>query len=75
MWTFAGILVIVLLIAAIDIPSLTDKKKDLWAFSILLLLGTGISVAEALHVGIPNPLDWIAAVYQPFSNWITSALK
>jgi hypothetical protein len=75
MWPVAGILVIAILIAANDVPSLTKKKKDLWVFSILLLLGTGISVAEVLHVGIPNPLDWIAVVYQPFSNWITSVSK
>jgi hypothetical protein len=75
MWSIAGILVIAVFIAAIEVPSLLGKKKELWVFSLLLLSGTGLSIAQALHANIPNPLDWMAAVYQPFSNWITRALK
>jgi hypothetical protein len=75
MWSIAGILAVALLLAAIDVPSLTKDKKELWVFTFLLLMGTGLCIAKVLHVGIPNPLDWIAAVYQPLSNWITSALK
>lgn len=75
MWSIAGILLVALLLVAIDVPYLIKKKKELWVFSLLLLLGTGLSIAMALHVVISNPLDWIAAVYQPLSNWITSALK
>jgi NhaP-type Na+/H+ or K+/H+ antiporter len=75
MWSIAGILVIAVFIAAIEVPSLLGKKRELWVFSILLLLGTGLSIAKTLHAYIPNPLDWMAAVYQPLRNWITSALK
>jgi hypothetical protein len=75
MWSIAGILVISILIAAIEIPSRKGEKKELWVFSLLLLAATGLSITQAFQANIPNPLDWMAAVYQPFSNWITSALK
>jgi hypothetical protein len=75
MWSIAGILVIAVLFAAIEVPSRIGEKKDLWVFSLLLLSATGLSIAQALHANLPNPLDWIAVVYQPFSNWITSVLK
>jgi hypothetical protein len=75
MWSISGILVIAAFIIAIEVPSLLGKKKDLWVFSLLLLSGTSLSIAQALHANIPNPLDWMSAVYQPFSNWITSTLK
>ncbi|MFY0758016.1 hypothetical protein AB1K32_03920 [Metabacillus dongyingensis] len=73
----AGILVIVGVIIAIDVPSLLRKKekKELWVFFILLLIGTSLSIALALHIKIPNPVDWITVIYQPLSDLIESLLK
>lgn len=73
----AGILVIVAVIIAIDVPPLLRKKlkKELWIFSILLLFGTALSIAQALNMKIPNPLDWITAIYKPFSDMIEKLLK
>ncbi|MFE0507921.1 hypothetical protein ACWF7H_26790 [Peribacillus butanolivorans] len=73
----AGILVIVAIIIAIDAPSLLRKKlkKELWIFSILLLFGTALSIAQALNIKIPNPLDWITAIYKPLSDMIEKVLK
>jgi hypothetical protein len=73
----AGILVIVGVIIAIDVPSLLRKKekKELWVFFVLLLIGTSLSIAQALHIEIPNPVDWITVIYQPLSDWIESLLK
>ncbi|QNG61702.1 hypothetical protein [Metabacillus idriensis] len=73
----AGILVIVAVIIAIDVPSLLRKKakKELWVFSILLLFGTVLSIAQALNIKIPNPIDWITALYQPLSDMIENLLK
>ncbi len=75
-WSIAGILAVAVLIAAIEIPSLRKKKskKDTWAFSLLLLLGTGLSIAQGLQAHIPNPLDWMAAIFQPLGNWMKSTL-
>lgn len=65
MWVIAGLLATAGICAAIEIPSLTAHKKDRWVFSLLLALGTALSIALALKAPIPNPLDWIAAVYRP----------
>ncbi|MBK5461543.1 MULTISPECIES: hypothetical protein [unclassified Peribacillus] len=77
MLAVAGILVIVAVIIAIEAPSLLRKKlkKELWIFSILLLFGTALSVAQALNIKIPNPLDWITAIYKPLSDMIEKVLK
>jgi hypothetical protein len=71
----AGILETAGICAAIEIPSLTGHKKDLWVFSLLLMLGTALCIAATLKANIPNPLDWIAAVYQPFGSWMQSLFK
>jgi hypothetical protein len=73
----AGILVIVGVIIAIDVPSLLRKKekKELWVFFILLLIGTSLSIAQALQIKIPNPVDWITIIYQPLSDLIETLLK
>ncbi|MEJ8545967.1 hypothetical protein [Brevibacillus borstelensis] len=77
MWTIALILLVSLLTAMIETPYLrrNSMKKELAVFFILLLIGTGLSVAEVLEADIPNPLDWIAFVYKPFSDMIFGAVK
>ncbi|MGG0288157.1 hypothetical protein ABEY41_24260 [Peribacillus butanolivorans] len=71
------ILILVAIIIAIDVPSLLRKKlkKELWIFSVLLLFGTALSIAQALNIKIPNPLDWITAIYKPLSDIIEKLLK
>jgi hypothetical protein len=64
----AGVCVIAGIIAAIEVPALSKDKKGLWTFSLLLLIGTGLAIAKCLNVSIPNPLDWIAAVFGPLSH-------
>lgn len=73
----AGILIAAVIIMIIEVPSLLKKrqKKELWVFGILLLLGTGLSIAESLQVDIPNPLDGIAIVYKPFSDFLFGLLE
>lgn len=62
-----GILALAVVIAFIDAPSLLKRglKKELWTFSILLLIGTGLSIAEGMQVEIPNPMDTLAFIYKP----------
>lgn len=61
-----------MVIALIEVPDLLEKKlkKELCFFLILLLLGMGLSVAVAMRVDLPNPLDWIFFIYKPLSDWI-----
>ncbi|WP_331280817.1 hypothetical protein [Bacillus sp. UNC41MFS5] len=49
--------------------------KELWIFSILLLFGTMLSIAQALDISIPNPLDWLTVLYKPFSDMMKNLLK
>lgn len=73
----AGILAAAVLIALMEVPSLMRKryKKEMWVFCILLLLGTGLSIAQSLDMNIPNPFDWITAVYKPLSDSVERLLK
>ncbi|MEK3949300.1 MULTISPECIES: hypothetical protein [Paenibacillus] len=68
-----GILLIAAAISLVEVPYMWKKglKKELWLFSILLFVAVGISCAKALHWLIPTPLDWITAVYRPFSDFLT----
>jgi hypothetical protein len=72
MWIVLGIVVLSIVIAFIEAPSLLKRglKKELWIFSILLLLGTGFSIAESMQAKIPNPLDALAFIYQPLIRFI-----
>jgi hypothetical protein len=67
-----GILLVAAAISIFEVPYMWKKglRKELWLFSILLLLGVGISSAKALAWTIPTPLDWIAVVYKPFSDFL-----
>ncbi|MNP04085.1 hypothetical protein D3C76_959900 [compost metagenome] len=77
MLVIAGILIIVIIIIAIDVPPLVKKKltKELWVFSILLSFGTILAILQALHIRIPNPLDGMIAVYKPIADMVDSWLK
>ncbi|MNN09370.1 hypothetical protein D3C81_1222490 [compost metagenome] len=68
-----GIMLSAAAIIFLEVPYMLRKrlKKELWVFSILLLLGVGISSVEALQWAIPTPLDWITAVYKPFTDFLT----
>lgn len=77
MLSIAGILAIVAIIIAIDVPPLWRNKliKELWVFSVLLLLATVVGLAQALHYKIPNPLDLMIIVYKPVADMVNIWLK
>ncbi|WP_409344449.1 hypothetical protein [Paenibacillus sp. MBLB4367] len=77
MWPIISIIVICVGIVAVEVPSLRKqkRKKELWIFWALLVFGAGLTVADALQVKIPNPLDWISIVYKPLSDLIYKPLK
>ncbi|MET3292762.1 UNVERIFIED_CONTAM: putative membrane protein YczE [Brevibacillus sp. OAP136] len=77
MGSVLGILIVILIICLLEVPSLLKKKqrRELLAFSVLLLVGTGLNIALALHIELPNPMDWIIAVYKPVSDMVDSLFK
>lgn len=77
MLVILGILLVAILIIVLELPPLLKKrqKKELWFFSLLLLFGIGLCIAKGLGLNLPNPFDWIAAIFKPLSNLITSLLE
>ncbi|MBP2651207.1 MAG: putative rane protein [Firmicutes bacterium] len=71
------VLVFATVLSIIEIPKMLQGKlyKELWAFSILLALGTVLAILKFLDVNIPNPSDWIAWVYSPVKDFMKSLLK
>ncbi|MDM5225025.1 hypothetical protein QUF73_02265 [Cytobacillus sp. NJ13] len=72
----AGVLIVIAIIIAIDARPLWRKKqkKELWAFSILMIFGTALCMLYALDVKLPNPLDWLTAIYKPLSDMMNNFL-
>ncbi|PUA36780.1 hypothetical protein C8Z91_25795 [Paenibacillus elgii] len=72
MWKMLLVLLVAAAIVAIEWRSLMERKqkRELWTFFLLCLVGTSLGVAKALQLNIPNPLDWITALYKPLSNLI-----
>lgn len=77
MWVITGIVVTASFIAMVEVPPLLKAKlkRELWLFSILLLIGTSLSIAKFLQLPIPNPLDLLYMIFKPFSEWLFSFLK
>ncbi|WP_284036888.1 hypothetical protein [Neobacillus sp. 114] len=70
-------IVAAIIIFVFEIPKLRKKKltKELWVFSVLMVMAVGLGIAESLHLSIPNPLNGIRMVLQPMSNVINGLLK
>ncbi|MGG0655454.1 hypothetical protein [Rummeliibacillus pycnus] len=72
-----GILLIAVAILWIEVPPLLEKKykKELLVFSILLVIGLGLSITLALEKPIPNPLDLLTFIFKPLDDVISLLLK
>lgn len=72
-----GIVAATLGIAILEAPNLWKKgwKKELWAFSILLLLGSGLCIAHAMQIKLPNPQDWVTMIYSPITKMLFGGPK
>lgn len=72
MWVSIGIVLVGIAVALLEVQPLLKKglMKELWVFSILLLLGTGLGIAETWGKELPNPLDWMIVIYKPLTDTI-----
>lgn len=68
-----GILIVAVVIAYIEVPSLLEKKykKELIVFSILLTIGVGLGIAHSFGKPIPNPIDLLTIIFKPLHDAIT----
>lgn len=77
MYSIFGILIVAIGMVLYEVPALIKKRlrKELWAFSILLMFGVFISIVESLNIDMPNPSDWLAIIYSPFNSLLDSIFK
>lgn len=77
MWTITAILLASATISLLELPSLMKKRlyKEFVIVCCLVLLGTILSIAQSMHMKLPNPLDLITFVFQPCSDFILGFLQ
>ena len=77
MFSTLGILTVTALIFYFEKPKLlkSGESKTIWMFSILLIIGAALNIGVALNLNIPNPLDLIAVIFNPFADLMKTLLK
>lgn len=68
------ILVSAALISWLEFPRMIreGERREIWGFSVLLLIGIGLSLAQSIMTEIPTPLIWIAMIIKPFSDLLSA---
>lgn len=66
-----------ILIIAFEAPGLVRKKmwRELAAFSVLMLIGMVYSYGLVLDLPLPNPTDYIMAIFKPVSQYLEKILS
>lgn len=72
-----SVLAISVALFAFEMPRMRKKKiyRDLWTFSILLVIGVILTIIKCLNFTLPNPSDLIAWVFSPFSDFLRNIQK
>ena len=68
---------IFIVIIALEVPALIKKKlwRELITFSVLLLIGMTYSYGQLLDLPLPNPTDWVEAIFKPVSQYLQELLS
>ncbi|MEF3312418.1 hypothetical protein PV433_26375 [Paenibacillus sp. GYB004] len=70
-----GIMTAGIAIVWLELPKLRKLgMREKASFYTFLAVSVGLGIAHSLRLPVPNPLDWIAFVYKPFSNWLFGLL-
>ncbi|WP_394231485.1 hypothetical protein [Niallia oryzisoli] len=72
-WVIAAALIAVLLEK--DHIRQSWKRKEKAVFFITLLFGTIVCIAWVLRIELGNPLEFIAEVYRPISDPLSSYIR
>jgi hypothetical protein len=72
MWSITFIVLIAIILMLIDVPNIVRKKKrkDLFFFLTILIVGAVLNILNVLHINIPSPVSLLHIVYGPISDWI-----
>ncbi|SCW60624.1 hypothetical protein SAMN04487970_101986 [Paenibacillus tianmuensis] len=57
-------------VMAIDFPGFWKRKewKELTVSLLFLLIGITLGIAQARHLPVPNPLEWIIKIHLPIRH-------
>lgn len=57
----------------LELPRMLREKeiREIWGFTVFMIVGIGISVAQTVMNDIPTPLIMISIVFKPFSDWLS----
>jgi uncharacterized membrane protein SirB2 len=63
-----GVIVLYVVIAFFQIQQLKKEKmkREIWIFSIIMLLVTAVTVAKLNNLPLPSPLDLVTIMLNPF---------
>lgn len=72
MWSTIGIIAVASGIFWLEYPKLkkSNQKREIWCFSIILLISTVISIMESRGINTPNPLDYIQSFYKSVFSFV-----
>ncbi|MGD9677607.1 MAG: hypothetical protein AB7V16_04445 [Vulcanibacillus sp.] len=64
-------------VSMLEIKILYAKKKirEIYAFSILMLIATYLSVGQLLEINISNPINNLNIIFRPIQTWFFSFLS
>lgn len=51
---------------------LKRKRKEFFVFSAMMAAAAVLAVMQAAQVTLPNPLDWLSAIFKPVGLAINS---
>ncbi len=71
-WNVVLILVLSAGMVFYEVPKMVQRQmwRELWAFSVFLVIGLAAALALALGLPLPNPIHLIEFVFGPLSNLI-----
>ncbi|WMT41388.1 hypothetical protein RE628_02125 [Paenibacillus sp. D2_2] len=66
------ILAVTIMIIGFEVPTLIKGKytKELWVFSILLLIGITMNVIVSAFQGVPSPLNALTTLLAPLNQML-----
>ncbi|WP_426451442.1 hypothetical protein ACP26L_04860 [Paenibacillus sp. S-38] len=76
MLSSTALLLLAAVIAYKEFPRMRRERRyrDLVVFTVMLLTGTLLGILQAARVPLPNPLDWMTAVYRPVSRGLDALI-
>ncbi len=71
------LIIFIILVSFLEIKKLYAKKKkrEIYVFSVLILLATYLSLGTLLDIYIPNPTNGLKIIFEPIQTWLFKILS